>query len=228
MPQQISIASTQGLERVRAAIANASARTGVAFDYMFNQARIESALKPDAKAKTSSAEGLYQFTCQTWLATVKSHGASHGLGWAADAVSQDASGRYRVADLGLRASILDLRNNPEAASAMAAEFADDNEDYLGARLGRAIEPVDLYLAHFLGAGGAAKFLSAHVSQPDQAAAPLFPQAASANRSIFFAAGGRMRSLGEIREAFAQKLGAGTPELPSSSLDWASARVAPGC
>lgn len=226
MPQQFSIRSIQGTERVRSAIATASARTGMSFDYLFNQARIESALKPDAKAKTSSAQGLFQFTRQTWFATIKSHGPAHGLGWAADAVSQDAAGRYHVADPGLRASILDLRNDPEAASSMAAEFAADNEEYLGNRLGRTMEPVDLYLAHFLGAGGATKFLSAHANQPDHAAAPLFPQAAAANRAIFYAANGRMRTLDEIRGSFAKKLGADAPEMPPPSSNWAFAGHAP--
>ena len=204
-------------QRVTTAIADASARTGVAFDYLMDQARIESGMRPDARASTSSATGLYQFTKQTWLGTVKQHGGAHGLAWAADAISRDADGSYSVGDAGQRSAILDLRTQPEAAAAMAAEFASDNGDYLQPRIGRAAEPVDLYLAHFLGAAGAAQFLTEHQGNPDAAAAPLFPAAANTNRSIFYQDDGRARSLHEIRRNFAAKLGdapSGRPLAPS--------------
>jgi len=44
--------------QVRSAIAKAAQRTGVDFDYLLAQARIESSLNPNAKARTSSAAGL--------------------------------------------------------------------------------------------------------------------------------------------------------------------------
>ncbi len=191
--------------RVRDAIASAAEATGVGFDYLYRQAKVESGLHPDAKSPTSSAAGLYQFTRQTWLATVKAHGAEHGLGWAADAIQQTRHGSYRVADPGLRAEIQDLRYLPEAASSMAAEFASDNGALLQERLGRTPDSTDLYMAHFLGAGGAIAFLSAHASNPDAAAAPHFPAAAAANRAIFFAPGGRQRSFDEIRSTFSAKM-----------------------
>lgn len=190
------------------AVANASARTGVDFDYLVDVARVESRFNPTAKAPTSSARGLYQFTRQTWLATVRRHGASHGLGWAASAIAQDASGRLSVADPALREQILGLRDDPAAASNMAAALTSDNRDYLESRIGRSAEPVDLYLAHFLGSGGAARFLAAWEANPDAPGAPMMPEAAAANRPIFYAADGSMRSLGEIRERFAAKLAEG--------------------
>src|SRR3546814_1953954 len=72
---------TSGVDRVRSAIAQASRRTGMDFGYLYKQARIESGLRPDAKARTSSATGLYQFIDQSWLAALKRHGAKHGLQW---------------------------------------------------------------------------------------------------------------------------------------------------
>jgi hypothetical protein len=132
--------------RVDQAIAAASRSTGVDFDYLMNQARIESAMNPSARASTSSAVGLFQFTKQTWLATLKAHGTENQMGWAADAISQSSDGTFQVDDPGMRAAILDLRTNPEAASAMAAEFASDNGQHLATALGRSPEPVDLYLA----------------------------------------------------------------------------------
>src|SRR3546814_18705280 len=89
---------TSGVDRVRSAIAQASRRTGMDFGYLYKQARIESGLRPDAKARHSSATGLYQFNDQSWLAATKRHGAKHGLQWAADCIPDDigwASGRER-------------------------------------------------------------------------------------------------------------------------------------
>lgn len=194
--------------RVTNAIAAASRRTGVDFAYLMGQAQIESAMNPEARARTSSATGLYQFIDQSWLAVINDHGASHGLGWAADAIQRGPNGSYHVADPALRQQILDLRKHPETASVMAAEFAADNRAYLEQRIGRPAESVDLYLAHFLGAAGAARFLSAADANPDMAAAPLFPAAARANRSIFYDRQGNARSLADIRSSFAQKLDAG--------------------
>ena len=201
-----------GGDRITRAIAQSAKRTGVDFDYLMGQARIESGMNPNAKASTSSATGLYQFISQSWLAVVDQHGAQHGLDWASNAIQRDSRGRYNVADPATRRAILDLRKNPEAAAAMAGEFAADNRDYLEQRQGRQMAPVDLYLAHFLGAGGANKFLSAHASDPDAAAAPLFGKAAGANRNIFYASNGRARSFDEIRNRFAAKLG-GEANLP---------------
>tara|TARA_R110000782_G_scaffold78276_9_gene155739 strand:- start:173346 stop:174206 length:861 start_codon:yes stop_codon:yes gene_type:complete len=191
--------------RVTNAIALASRRTGMDFGYLLGQAKIESSLNPTAKAPTSSATGLYQFIDQSWLGVINEHGAEYGLGWAADAIGQTSSGRYYVADPQLRQQILDLRNHPETASVMAAEHAADNKAYLESRLGRAAQPVDLYLAHFLGQGGAAKFLTSHDQNPNAAAASIFPAAARANRSIFYDRSGNVRSFAEIRNNFAAKL-----------------------
>lgn len=212
MTSPINAPSVQ--QRVTAAIASASARTGVSFDYLMDQARIESGMRPDARASTSSATGLYQFTNQTWLGTLKQHGAAHGLDWASHAISKNDKGTYSVADASMRARILELRTDPEAAAAMAAEFAADNSDYLQSRIGVEPEPVDLYLAHFLGAAGAARFLDAHKDQPDQPAAPIFPAAAAANRSIFYRDNGSVRSLADIRRNFAAKLGNAISQPPT--------------
>lgn len=187
------------------AVQSASARTGIDFDYLVDVARVESGYNPTAKASTSSARGLYQFTKQTWLATLDRHGANHGLAWAADAIGRDASGRLSVADPALRQQILDLRDDPAAASSMAAALTGDNRDYIESRIGRSAEPVDLYLAHFLGSGGAANFLNALAANPDQPGATMMPEAAAANRSVFYAPDGSMRSLAEIRERFRVKL-----------------------
>ena len=60
----------------------------------------------------------------------------------------------------MRAQIMALRFDPEASALMAAELASDNRAALTAVLGREPDAAELYLAHFLGAGGAAQFLAA--------------------------------------------------------------------
>lgn len=223
---EVSALGLSSASRVTNAIALASRRTGVDFSYLLGQAKIESSLNPTAKAATSSATGLYQFIDQSWLAVVNKHGDEYGLGWAADAISQGANGRYYVSDPQVRQQILDLRKHPETASVMAAQHAADNKQYLESRLGREAEPVDLYLAHFLGVGGASKFLSAHDRAPNATAASLFPAAARANRSIFYDKSGNPRSFSDIRERFAAKLQKGSDQL-GPSVQYADAAIPQG-
>lgn len=204
---------------VGTAIRQAALNTGMDFSYLLHQAKIESGFNPNAKARTSSATGLFQFTEQTWLATVKKHGAQQGLDWAAAAIQKGANGRYHVADPNLRQAILNLRKDPQSAASMAAEFASDNRAYLERHLGRPVESVDLYLAHFLGAGGASKFLSAQDADPSTAAAAVVPAAARANRSVFYKSDGTPRTLAEVRDAFAAKLGV-SPNPAAQPTDWA--------
>ena len=76
----MSIGAIPSAGGVEAAIRRASNAVGVDFDFMMKTAQRESAMNPSARARTSSAAGLFQFIEQTWLATVKKHGAQHGYG----------------------------------------------------------------------------------------------------------------------------------------------------
>lgn len=181
---------------VRAAIAQGAARTGMGFDFLLAQARIESGLNPAARAGTSSASGLFQFIDSTWLATVRKHGPAHGLEALSQAITAGPGGPT-VADPALRQHILSLRHDPAMASLMAGALAQDNRAALTPVLGREPDAGELYLAHFLGSGGAAKFLSALTADPDRPAAALFPKPAAANRAIFYERGGEPRSLGAV-------------------------------
>lgn len=186
-------------------IQTASARTGVDFSYLLAQAKLESGYDANAKAATSSAKGLYQFIEQTWLKMVKDHGAEHGVGDLADRITQAPDGRMKVADAATRKQILDLRNDPALSSLMGAEFASDNKAYLEQRLSRPVNSTDLYMAHFLGAGGASRFLSALERAPSSPAASLMPEAAAANRTVFYDKAGNPRSVKDIYARFAGKL-----------------------
>ena len=202
--------------RVQSAIQRASAKTGIDFAYLMGQAKVESGFNASARARTSSASGLYQFIEQSWLAVIKDHGAEHGMGWAANSIGRTSSGRLTVSDPATRQAILDLRNNPEAASLMAAEHASDNKAAIEASLGREATGTDLYMAHFLGLGGAKQFLKAMRDAPDRTAAGMFPAAAAANRNVFFERDGSARSLSEVYERFGAKLGAGAEGGAGSS------------
>ena len=192
--------------RIQSAIAYASSRTGVDFSYLLGQAKLESGLNASARASTSSASGLYQFIDQSWLSVVRKHGAEHGLSWAAAAIQPGAGGRLAVSDAATKQAILALRNNPAVASIMAAASASDNGQALQGSLGRAATGTDLYMAHFLGLGGATKFLSTMQANPSASGASLFPAAAAANRNVFYAGDGSPRSLADIYGRFADKLG----------------------
>jgi hypothetical protein len=166
---------------VRAAIQRASDRTGVNFDLLVATARRESALNANARATSSSAAGLFQFIDSTWLDMVRRHGGAHGLAGYAQKLQRGGL------DAATRADILALRADPELSACMAGELTRENAQALGAALGRAPNAGELYAAHVLGAGGAARLIqAAQQGAPDAPA--LFPREAQANRGIFFASG----------------------------------------
>lgn len=181
---------------VQAAIQRASAATGVDFGFLMGTARRESGLNPAAKAQTSSASGLFQFVDQTWLATLKSHGAKHGYARYASLIEKGGDGRYHVSGAEARKAVMDLRLDPRAASLMAGEFTADNAAYIRGRVGREPTGGELYVAHFLGAHGSARLIQARSQNPSASAATLFPDAARANPSIFYRQG-RAATVSEV-------------------------------
>ena len=197
--QSVTSSTAGGQVHVRAAIARAAQVSGVDFDYLLAQAKIESNLNPYARAGTSSASGLYQFTNATWMQTLSRHGAAYGL--------PDVSGGQAMA----------LRFDPSASALMAGALANDNAAALTGALGHAPDASELYLAHFLGADGAVKFLNALASDPSQSAAALMPAAAASNRPIFNRPDGSARSVGEVMGLIRGKMSAAMEGggLPSS-------------
>lgn len=184
----------------RGAIARAAQATGVDFSYLLAQAKLESSLNPSARAGTSSAAGLYQFTQGTWAQVLQQHGAEIGLDGGAAGSTLAA-----LRDPAERARLMALRFDPETSARMAAELAGDNQAVLSASLGRQPTPSELYLAHFLGVDGATKFLSALSTDPSQSAAGLLPKAAGANRSVFYDANGVPRPVGAVMALIEQRM-----------------------
>src|SRR3546814_4069112 len=68
---------------------------------------------------------------------------------------------------------------------MAAEYAKDNKAHLESTVGGRIGASELYLAHFLGPAGAAKFLNAMKQNETQPAAALFHPAPQAHPPVFY-------------------------------------------
>jgi hypothetical protein len=197
-------AAARARSNVQSAVHQAAQRTSIDFDFLLAQARLESGLRPNAKARTSSATGLFQFIESTWLATMKRHGPSLGFGDVAASIKQSGN-RFYVADPGQRRNILNLRKDPQIASLMAGALAQDNREALLPVLGREPQPTELYMAHFLGAGDARRFFSELHRNPTQSAPALFPRPASANQSIFFQRNGAERNLGEVLGLMQRKM-----------------------
>lgn len=190
--------------RIASAIKQAASTNGTSFEYLLTTAKMESDFNPTAGAKTSSAHGLFQFIDQTWLGTVKEAGAQFGYGHFADAITKSSDGSYSVNDPSARQAILKLRDDPAAASSMAAVLTQSNSFKLTGVIGRRPTDGELYIAHFLGVGGAAKLIANVEDNPHASAAQLFPNAAAANRSIFYDHFGRARSVAGVYAVLTQR------------------------
>lgn len=175
-------------QNVTSAVKQAADKTGISFSYLMHKAAAESGFRQNAKAKTSSASGLFQFIESTWMDMVKRHGTKYGL-------KTD----------GAKQTVLAQRNDPKAAAFMAAEFARENHNYLQKHVNGPIGETELYFAHFMGKRGGAAFLNQLHKNPAANAADLFPKEARANRAVFYE-GGRAKSMAEIYDHFAGKFG----------------------
>jgi soluble lytic murein transglycosylase-like protein len=194
---------------VVAAIRLSSVRTGVSFSYLMKLAATESNFKPASESATSSATGMYQFTHNTWLNTLKMHGAKYGL--VADYAAQieyyvTRYGKQRpiVRDEAIYQHLLALRKNPRISAIMAAETVRDNEQKLAYSFDREPTQTDLYLTHFLGTDAAITFLRSLEQSPDMFAVELFPRAASSNHNIFHPQACEPRTVDEVYALFGEK------------------------
>lgn len=172
-------AKGKGWAGVKDTILAAAKMVGVEPALMASIAAIESGFNPSAKAGTSSAAGLYQFISGTWKSMINKYGKTYGIP--------------------ANASPLDARAN----AVLGAAFIKDNAQVIKSIKG-SVSPVDVYMAHFLGVGGVRQFLTAMKKNPSAPAAQAMPQAASANKSIFYD-GGRMRSFSEIYQLMLNKV-----------------------
>lgn len=146
-----------------------------------------------ARAKTSSALGRFQFVKKTWIDLMTTHEPD------------------LVRTLS-RSELLALRSDPGMATRMMGHLTRANEAALR-NAGLPVNDMTRYLAHFLGAGGAVKLLKADW---DQSAATLLPGAAKDNREVFYGRserGGDPMTVGQIVAWATRKMGMRvTPEM----------------
>ena len=192
-----------------AAIRLSSVRTGVDFSYLMKLAATESNFEPAIEAETSSATGLYQFTHDTWLKTLKMHGEKYGFvaDYAAKIEYYETRSGYQrpiVRDQSLYQHLLELRKNPRLSSMMAAETVRDNQQKLLHSLDHEPTETDLYLAHFLGIDKAITFVRSLKQSPGTHAVELFPMAASSNHDIFHPRSCEPRTVDEVYALFDEK------------------------
>jgi hypothetical protein len=191
-------------QKVVNAVAKAAAATGADFSELMEKASTESGFNPTAKSSTSSATGLFQFIDSTWLSMVKEHGSQMGLGnYAAQIQMKD--GKPCVTDCTVKKEILALRKNPEISAMMAGMASADDQNYLENHTDGNVGKTEMYLAHFMGANGASKFLNARADNGSASAASVFPKEAHANKSIFYTSSGHARSLDQVYNILARKI-----------------------
>ena len=147
---------------------------------------MESGLNPSAVPAKGTAKGMFQFINETWGDMMKKHG--NRLGIPADTKPTD----------------------PVASTMMAVEFMRDNAKALKGKSGVPAEMAapDYYAAHFLGAGGAAKFYKKMEENPGAIAKDIFPAEARANKTIFRhdKGEGAHKTLAEIYDYFKERTG----------------------
>jgi len=125
------------------AINNAASATGVSAQTLAIFGQLESSLGKFVESKTSSARGPFQFIESTWLSMLQKHGKKYGY---------DPSNMTKEEQL-------NLRYNNKASALMAAEYTKENAATLGINPSDPANVDELYLAHFLGPGGAKRVLS---------------------------------------------------------------------
>jgi hypothetical protein len=160
-------------------------------DYLSKLALRESGGNPNARAGTSSATGLHQFTGGTWQEMMRKH-----------------------PELGLTPN---GRTDPDQSTKAAHAFTADNEAILS-RAGLPVTDATRYSLHFLGSGGGPKFVAGAIQNPDApAVAFVQPAQANANRTIFYNRDGTPKSAGTVLGSFAKSFGGGQTQTAQASV-----------
>lgn len=198
------------------AVKLASAKTGTGRAYLGATAFIESSFKPEAKAKTTSAKGLMQFTDDSIIKAVFHHGKEYGLDGFVDEIEFLPNGRAKIDSPALNRRVMEIRNDPLASLLIAGETAAAAKKSLQRKLENVVQrdpssfdkkvgDTEQYFAHFLGTGGASQFFKKMAHNETHAAKDYFPTQASRNKPVFYKPNGKPRSFAEIYALFDQKM-----------------------
>lgn len=93
--------------------------------------------------------------------------------------------------------IRDLRKNPEAAMFAVATLAKESDSVVRAVTGRPATDAELYMGHFLGAGGLHTLMRGMQENPNQDAVAKFPKAAASNPTVYKNKDGSSKTLQEL-------------------------------
>ena len=163
---------------------------GINPKYYERLAMVESSNNPNAKAKTSSAAGLYQFTKGTWQSLVDKAGLDYNF---------------------------DDRFDPIKSKEVVEIFTKQNSEYLEKKLGRSPTDNELYLSHFLGMGGAKKLIEAYQSFPSASVEDVIGQGSiNSNKSIFLDKTGKPKKIKDIYKWSEEKMKTKGVEPPKDS------------
>ena len=145
-------------------------------------ARIESGGRNVVNAQTGNAAGVFQWTRDSWRAVSRAVSGTGG--------PLDDSQRF----------------NPSVAAKVTAVHAKDNFNNLRSLISQArIDPcVGIYMGHFLGLGGARRFLSFYVQNPQANACREFPRECRWNAGLL----GGNRTLAGVLQEISRRMGAG--------------------
>lgn len=188
---------------VVAALGNAARASGADPALLLAMAWKESRLDPLARNSQSSARGLMQFTCGTWLEVVRDYGPKYGLAHhSARLLTDHRSGEISTRRPRHLTEILKLRDNPRLSAMMAAERISRRQADLAKALGRAPTAADLYMVHLLGPVGAQRFLAELQRAPSRPVTEAIgADSLQQNLGMFMARdSGRPLSLGHVYQA----------------------------
>jgi len=144
---------------------------GIDPNYYTRLSEIESNNNSQARSKTSSASGKFQFITSTWQGMVKKYGLPYSL---------------------------EDRFDPDKSRKVAELYTQENANYLKSKLGTNPTNTDLYAAHFMGVGGAAKLLSTLKQNPNASAHDVAsPAQIAANKPIFLRKDGTIKTAQEV-------------------------------
>jgi len=166
----------KGVEAMGPIITQAANMVGFDPEIALNVAAVESGMDPTASS--GIAFGLFQFVSGTWSDMLTKYGDTYGI--APNTPPSD----------------------PRANAILGACYLKENYEGLTGMLGGNVSDVDLYAAHFLGLGGAKRFLPA---PNNESAAGYVSEAAIRNNESVFMDKGRMRTVGEVKQELQRRI-----------------------
>ncbi len=179
-----------------ALVAREGFNAGLDPSYLVRLANRESHFDPLAESPTSTAAGLFQFTDNTWLCSLREFGPGLGV-VGSDQIWRTRRGVCETSPHSERSRLLALRSDPVVSTRIAAAFSLRNYRVLMAQFGHRPTGTELYVLHFLGENVGVRFLQTYRDYPNTSALSLSKAGAFANPEIFFNGSAGSRSVKEV-------------------------------